>query len=717
MKTENKKLAAIFVISLVALLLISSAQPAQAFDPMSTITNVWTSIWNWGTSFFSGASKAASSGISSISSSVGNMKFEAFSFNNFAPIGFSNIQYMSQGADSRLGGDFIQATVNLGPGSASSTEWAIDKTIDQTKTDDGKYMFTNRFSLGFSVDKQSCNWGILSTQLNPIYTYGIEPKGTLNIIPLITSSSAWRDKINSDCSPLLSNGVKYGVYSNIRNLGLSGDLYCLKESPLASVGRFTDTANYIFESSITLKNGTESYSEKITNTGRSDVDVGLGNVARAQFTGLLSSGEACGSTMATVASPFLPISTDGTWRIVSKDAYTNYDTFRNGIGFATCFKVFEKYPNLIDAPNVDKSTLDSCINSMNAKSNSVLVPVTIGNLNVANDGTAILSRVPENLLNYPQITLKVRASWAGVVENAGIPEIVSLTPVEAKTESGKTSTVIAEIRNAGDFDGHFKAFSSCGSGISQEGTTFTVPTIPRKSSLKVNLPFISPKDFNLTSGVTDICRVSVYDAANPSYIVTKDVTLTFMPVALCDASKVPALERCAGPGNKEWQRCTASGQWGRVQTCSYSCLQNLDAAGCVVSGTENIPENVLTKMILDKQKEGESSESALCYYASAQKLVGLSVFNPVAYISKWWSDVGCWYKENSGNVTLAVVVGILTTIFTFIIFSRLPFLQGMPWIVFLIPVVAAMYVAFKYTYIGWMILLFELAILVVSMFV
>lgn len=682
MKKENIVRLTKLVIALVVVsLILNTVQPTVAFDPIAATGDMWDSFWGWMVALFTGASQSASAGLSKL----GTFELPAQgAYSGFTPLSASRLEYYTKSADPSLGGNFILMTVALGNGPASSVTGYLTKTV----TDDGKYSFSDDFSIKFEVSPQWCNWAIQKSDRTQISRF------TIDEIPTTLP--------NVGLCPILSDSKKHGIYVG----GFPPKELCIKESPEGVQGKFSSDASPQFSAKITLKRGTEEYSGTISSVGQQDIvlQTPTKKIAIVNFAGGLITPNVCGSstgTGGTSVSGYIPYYNNGKWNIISQGQYDNYLARKATIFTCTDSKEWFGFS--------DVAGFKECIDVYNADVDKAVTSISgFGNIITTSESSGILQLESTSPIQYPVVTMKIDAEFIGVVTNAGTPKITNTAFPEFGT--GKTSTITATIKNIGDFDGHFRAYLECDS-IFTGGNTIDVPTVEPGKETKAYLDVTSA-----TTTGTGCCTVVAYDVANPSVLVRGEKTCTtFTQAPQCTPL---AARRC---NRLKIEVCTETLGWTLEQECQVECVQALNTASCRAAGQTGLTEEQTRALMLqDLNKTGGITKDlgvSICYLECSQKIAGLSALNPMAYLQKSICDFGCWRHEFAPNLTLALIVFVLSVPFAVLIFGKLQIpLGGIIGLIILlaVPLIFA-WIAFSYTYIGWMIVLAEIALMLVSM--
>jgi hypothetical protein len=334
--------------------------------------------------------------------------------------------------------------------------------------------------------------------------------------------------------------------------------HCIKRDQIGIHG-VLQSPKVGFEAEMTLSAGDVSITEKISDATRSVLfSEGGVNYARAQWVGSLVTGDSL--PRVDVYEPV--IKTGGNWYFVSN---TNWDKYVNS------FDAFER--DLSSTPlNVDersdsdvKSEINSWISSYNQGLSLVDNRVSVGGTLQDADSTDNAKLVFEldRRINVQVVTFLVSADWIGFEIRVGEPRI---TGVDCpKFGSGETGSVGVDLRNVGDGTGVFDvSLSDC--EFKQLTTGFSNEvTLSSGASSSMKLP-ISVGAVN--ENIRDVCRVTVFDVADPSSKDTETVTCEVTTAVICTANSVSVEGSCI-------KKCSADGSVVElVGCCDYGVGYN-----------------------------------------------------------------------------------------------------------------------------------------------
>lgn len=321
--------------------------------------------------------------------------------------------------------------------------------------------------------------------------------------------------------------------------------YCFIETQSASITPLGTPTNVVTSTITATANG-QAVSGTVTNTGQRSVN--LGSQAYAAWQGNLVSGSQCPNPLDTGV---MGASVNGQLIITNKaayDAYTpalaQFQACINGIGTgadpATCVST---YNNLANA-------------AVQTTTNPVFSQAAIGKDGSGN-GQATITE--PNLLQYPVISMRVRADWLGIVVPVGKPQIISVT--SSPFTQASTGNIRAVVKNIGTGHGTFTVSAQCQAPAAQAGIAQTLNLDPGMTGY-ADIPITGQAG---TSQQTASCTVTAADVNQPANTATQTVTVTVNPITICQ----PTTQRCV---NNRIQQCDQTGaSWIDEQLCSNGC--------------------------------------------------------------------------------------------------------------------------------------------------
>jgi hypothetical protein len=355
-------------------------------------------------------------------------------------------------------------------------------------------------------------------------------------------------------------GCNPDVWTNVYKPTWSITAYCYKftnDGVYGTVG----SANVNFKSTILVEGKGGSDSCVISNNAQTSCTSNSGKFY-VSWAGNLVSGQA------------LPQPTDqdiiavyntkkGGW-ITSKGQYLNsWNTAKN---------------SLISCINSIKST--SCFDNINNLENTLISGspfTTSGGISAIGQGTQTNGQLVMNLptqVQFPVLTMKIKASFIGINIPVGKPKIVSVS--SSKFQTGSSGIIITQVSNEGTGTGNFDVFATCTNGFSQVGTSLRISGLEVGSSQTVYIPITS----NVASGdIQGSCTVTAKDVNNPNNLDSKSVSVSSSAIAICTANEL----RISG---NNIQTCQ-SNAWVTTQACNSTEIAQYvgDTPKCVGKGS------------------------------------------------------------------------------------------------------------------------------------
>jgi len=307
-------------------------------------------------------------------------------------------------------------------------------------------------------------------------------------------------------------------------------------------------------------------------TNDQQTSVNLGNEVFATWVGSAVSGFDV-SFPADTSFVWLP--NTGRWQTVSRAAVTNYGLARDNL--ATCLA------------SQSALSYDDCIvihrtaTSRALAGTSVVIPDALSAQAVGSqsDGRFVVSL--SRPIQFPLITMKIRASWVGFVQLVGVPKILSLGS-ENVLRTGDTLVEQVSVRNVGEFRGSFDVFASCSSPLSSSARQRV--TLDAGQSQTVFLPITG----SCSAQQAASCTFTMVDVSNPSRSSTMSKSYSCRTVVVC----TPDAFRCNG---NVIEKCAADGsRYVPTQTCAGACQMDAGVASCsgqCLAGAEVCLDGVL----------------------------------------------------------------------------------------------------------------------------
>ena len=342
---------------------------------------------------------------------------------------------------------------------------------------------------------------------------------------------------------------------------LSGTGWCIFWRDLRPVADFDIVKNYIFNTELKSTVNGQVVTANISNVGSQSV--WLGDKVYATWNGNLVSGVSIDRPADT---SFVWHDFEG-WRTVSTSAlntYFNYETSGLVTALGTC-------PTNADPLGCVRTALarDRDFEAIADQKKDVSF---VGGYTASTSGTIASGTfkidVPQQL-QFPVLTMKVKASWIGVVQLVGQPKINSVT-LPANIESGKPTTATISVSNVGSSAGSFNVFITCNAPLSSSFSQ-RITLEPGASTT-----LYAPVTASCNADSSGTCTVTAQDVNNPSSADSKQAGSLCKTVVTCNLGET----RCVG--NNVEVCSQVSGAFGFVtqKNCNYGCSMTGNNAVC-----------------------------------------------------------------------------------------------------------------------------------------
>lgn len=321
--------------------------------------------------------------------------------------------------------------------------------------------------------------------------------------------------------------------------------YCIFKTKSGQVTPLATPSTLISSTVKATANG-QTVSGTVTNTGTRSVN--LGTQAYASWEGNLVSGQTCPQPL---DSGVMGAQANGQFLVTNKAAFDTYNVA--DAAFSACMgtalaNTFPSHQDFVD-----------CVNTYNAKAGAALQKTSIQPFAAAPVANGQVQITLQNLIQYPVITMRVKADWIGIVIPVGKPQIVSVTS-SPFTESG-SGTIRTVVKNIGDGQGSFVISAQCQAPTAQAGIAQNLKLAPGASGY-VDIPVTGQAS---GSSKTATCTVTAQDINQPANKDTDTVTVTVNPIAICQPTALRCLQNTI-------QQCNQQGTaWIDSQTCLNGC--------------------------------------------------------------------------------------------------------------------------------------------------
>lgn len=207
-------------------------------------------------------------------------------------------------------------------------------------------------------------------------------------------------------------------------------------------------------------------------------------------------------------------------------------------------------------------------------------------------------------IQFPLITMKIKADFIGFVQLVGIPKITSLGP-QSELKTGDTLNEQVTVRNIGAYKGSFDVYAECASPLSG-GNTRQRMTLAAQDSDSRFIPITGRCDKETSAK----CTFTAVDVSNPNSKSTLDKTYTCKTIVSCNPDEFrcngAAIEKCMADGSK----------FVPVKTCPGSCeIDKSNAAVCTNTcqpGLEVCKDGVTQVCASDGQSYTKKSPAETC---------------------------------------------------------------------------------------------------------
>lgn len=326
-------------------------------------------------------------------------------------------------------------------------------------------------------------------------------------------------------------------------------VYCYSESLVGYYGTLGAGTNN-FQSTISVSGTGGSDSCTISNSQATSCYSSAGNVY-ASWVGSLSSGTQLPSPSGQGIIAVYDTSTGG-WKTASQTQYNQWlNYYQNGLsnclsqqsatgtGGSTCFSTYNQYEQGLMSGAQFTSSGGYSATTTGGQSNGEV------NLNLGQQ------------LQFPLITLKVKASLIGINIPLGKPQITYASSPQFQT--GQQGNIMVTVKNVGQATGSFNVYATCTGSFQQTGGSQTVSSLSAGNSQNINIPITS----NVVSGTgAGTCTVTANDINDPTQKSTYTVSVSSSALTVCSQGQ----EKFVGQKIQECQ----NNAWVTIKTCSSS---------------------------------------------------------------------------------------------------------------------------------------------------
>lgn len=358
---------------------------------------------------------------------------------------------------------------------------------------------TQELRININYDKQKCMYPI-STDSDATRIYKIGKKEWACATGKFQPESYFVEELKKqgEYSPF---GV-YGIYPFSFTCFAT---YISEESHVGFFGKTDVEVSGKITTTISGKQSSFNFDSKGATKGY------VGDDVYAIWQGNLDTGKSCEYT---TQNPFRPVYQSGKWITVSGANYQKYASNYDD--------VIETYIIRQDVA-LSQSTLQDMINQFNSLSDQALQQKSFGVIDAETNLTdAVVTTTMKDPLQYPVITMYVKADTLGIYTPIGEPKIESAQSTCFKT--GDQATIQVNVKNIGDEFGSFTVYAEC--------KTPFVATRNVNIGLKPNEQDTVYIPISATATTRTESRCTVY-AVGTEKTVTKDVGVCVDPLKTC----------------------------------------------------------------------------------------------------------------------------------------------------------------------------------------
>jgi len=448
----------------------------------------------------------------------------------FVTLSLGQVDFVSN--DPELAGQvWVLTVVQNGQGQYAVGTFSPDQIRDPVTGEKALYPL----KIEMTVDEQKCTYPIIN-QYEPLYS---SVQSEYRPLPFGIGLTEWKSECMSRPG-YLGFGLQEGTWN----------YYCFwTGQPDAYYGTI-GTPRLDFQSTIKLTSNGRVIDGTISNLGATSVD--LDGVAKAYWAGNLVSGDQCPiPSSQDVAVVYI----DGSWKIIDDSAYEDYRTYHE-VGIHDCLDRFlHRTTELDECQNIYSSYYYSAIAQKQFISTAGSQAIATG---TQNNGVVTIQL--NKMIQYPVITMRIKAYWLGIYTPSCQPEIVSITSEPFRTGDIEGGFIVTTVRNIGDASCSFAVDVDCPPPFTAGATEFINLNPGEEGSVNTKI-YVSTKQ-----EVTGTCTVKVYDRNNPSKYDTGTVTVKGLPIVVC----TPGAKKCVGDAI---QMCDETGTgWITIKTCEYGCV-------------------------------------------------------------------------------------------------------------------------------------------------
>ena len=403
---------------------------------------------------------------------------------------------------------------------------------------------------------QSCNYKIRQSSKTPVYEFSLK---------------SWTDYVggcdSADITAKCPNSIGYWKPS------LSTTCYCIDKKQIINNIGYIDNPEVRTKIDITVT--VKGIIDKLSMDTSKSIQGAVGSNVYAVWQGNLDTGQSC-------SSPFevLPIYTSNGWVLSDQNRYTDYINNYNSFNLAVATWANTK-------PSPEKVT--ALLTEINSKAYGVRdARTSFGEINQKTDqNNAYINRPVLSFIQYPVLTLYVKADYLGIYTPVPKPEIVSASS-NCFVTSQSTGKIDVVVKNAGDERGDINVYAECDSGFFATRQQVSVSAGEQKS---VSLPLSGTGAKAKNEG-----KCLVY-AESVGTRVSREVGVCATVPKIC----TPNQQRCQ---MNDIKQCDAEGlNENVVQTCANGCDDSSGSAICNEEKTEGCKTDAECQNLMDDKNE------------------------------------------------------------------------------------------------------------------
>ena len=395
----------------------------------------------------------------------------------------------------------------------------------------------NEFKVYLESTKQECEYRLRESDIK-LYKFRIET--VYPDIPWVSESDCYN-----------KGGIAYFKLKD-PVLGVVIGGACVYAYPVAKIGN-TESPRFNFDVLMKITNGKETYEKHINNIDSRSVVFGNG-IAYAEWSGNLVSGVSCPDPEKY-----------GTSFVYDYDRKGWHQAFSSDVSKALSLQKYGSPKYAIESCYAVHRDVAQCVKELNGVVDEVLRNgAYFGEVSKDSKGYKVVRAVSEEI-QYPVITMRIKADWLGVERLVAKPKIVSVDAPEIQSGLDYRRYVYVTVANIGEYDGSFNVYIKCypNDYASVDVFTGSQNTGLLKPNQKVQLSFVVSGSVEGAYPKRVRCEAVATDNADPSVKDVKEFYITVKPEIICNEGDT----RCVGSAI---ERCE-NNKWVFYKSCAYGC--------------------------------------------------------------------------------------------------------------------------------------------------